>query len=131
MKQEVPQLLTYLFADFNFPNIDWDLATVKWASKSMHEKNQAQALLQFMEAQCLAQVIMKPMRGDILDLLLTNNKDMLHHMEVTNTLMSDHRVVKVTLWCKDPPSTAIFTHMQKERRRREPQWGRWCQKREQ
>ena len=41
---------------FNFSNIDWDLATAKGASKSMHEKNQAQALLLFKEAQCLAQV---------------------------------------------------------------------------
>ena len=92
--------------DFNFPNIDWDLGTVKGASKSMHEKNQAQALLQFMEDQCLAQVITQPTRGDnILDLLLTNNEDMLHQMEVRDTLMSDHRVIKVTLWCKDPSLT--------------------------
>lgn len=95
-----------LVGDFDIPSIDWDLANVKVASKAMHEKNQAQTLLQFMKTQCFAQVISEPAREENILNILTNNEDMLHQVEVRDPLMSNHRFVKATLWCKDlPPVT--------------------------
>ena len=54
-----------ILGDFNFPNVDWLTTKLKGASKSLNAKSQARALLQFMESQCLAQLIIEPTRGRI------------------------------------------------------------------
>ena len=46
--------------DFNFPNINWKNLSVRGASRSMVEKKQALMLLEFMEDQCLVQMVDKP-----------------------------------------------------------------------
>ena len=94
----VPTPNILILGDFNLPNIKWLSTGLRGASKSLNEKHQAQALLQFVESQCLAQLITEPTRGEnILDFLLTNNEDMLQQVEVRDTIMSDHRMIKVTL----------------------------------
>ena len=84
--------------DFNFPNINWNELSVRGASRSMVEKRQALMLLEFMEEQCLVQVVDKPTRGNnILDLILTNNEDLLFAIEVDDLGLSDHRMLRATL----------------------------------
>ena len=61
------------------------------------EKRQALRLLDFIDEHCLAQVIEKPIRENILDLILTNNEDLVHSTGVDDLGISDHRMLRAAL----------------------------------
>ena len=82
--------------DFNFPNIDWKTLKVKGDSKSREEKEQALRLLSFMESHCLEQHMKEPTRGpNILDLILTNNEEVLYSCRGEDSELTDHRLIYI------------------------------------
>ena len=92
----VPNIL--MVGDFNFRQIDWVTGLIQGANKSRVEKSAAQRFNGTMDTLCLNQLVEEPTRGpNILDLVLTNNPDMLYKCEVSDTGLSDHRMVTVSL----------------------------------
>lgn len=94
----MPEIL--ITGDFNFPFIDWDTGTIpSGASISLSDRQSALAFLCFSEELFLEQIVREPTRADknILDLVLTNNSDLIHSVTVSKTLKSDHDVVSLQL----------------------------------
>ena len=81
----------HVMGDFNLPEMPWNQET---EPKSLSKPGQ---LLQcFMEDHFLSQYIEKPTRkSNILDLFLSNNSNLVLYSEVTDTSLSDHRIVKI------------------------------------
>jgi hypothetical protein len=76
--------------DFNFPDVRWeDPALVGLAT------GQAGMLVKFMEQHFIDNVVTEPTRlNNILDLVMTNNVDMISHIEIEkNVKFSDHNTV--------------------------------------
>ena len=79
-----------LTGDFNYPELKWPVDIVGRISK-------ATPLLECMNKYALVNYITKPTRGNnILDLLLTNDDEMVRDVRVEDTDMSDHRMLKIT-----------------------------------
>lgn len=58
---------------------------------------QAETLLRLAEEHCPTQVIKVPTRGDnILDIVMTNNEDLLHEISVHPTHLSDHNIITLS-----------------------------------
>ena len=78
--------------DFNFPIVDW-------ASREIHggaeySQRQAELLLNLMNDEILEQYVVEPTRGNnILDLIITNNEDMISEITTAETIMSDHKLL--------------------------------------
>ena len=86
-----------LTGDFNLPNITWSSLTVQRTSTKENNES-ADLLLSFMNTNLMSQYINIPTRGsNILELLISNSDTFTHHVTSTNTDMSDHNIVKVTL----------------------------------
>ena len=93
--------------DFNLPHIDWDLEDCK-SKYSVKENPQYgtaanQALLDLAHRNSLSQCVKEPTRGkNILDLVFTNNPDLIKNSEVIAG-MSDHDIVITDLNLKIQP----------------------------
>lgn len=84
-----------LTGDLNFPLINWESESVYGGSNEM--RRQAEALLHLAEDLCLLQCIDVPTRSDnILDVVMTNDTDLIHETEVHETNLSDHNIIMVT-----------------------------------
>ena len=85
-----------ILGDFNLPSIDWKSETIE-ASKS--DKKCAEIMLQFIDKQLLTQHVSENTRKDknILDLILTNNPDIVHNTSVEKVEPSDHDKVNLGL----------------------------------
>ena len=90
--------------DFNFPNICWETLIVKSDSDTTRACRQcADKLLQFMEANLLTQIVEKPTRiapngtANILEIVITNNNDLMREVEIIPTSISDHQLMSVIL----------------------------------
>ena len=85
-----------LTGDFNFPTIQWsqdDEMNITIASKNIPK--QAKSLLNILNDFSLLQCISKPTRGhNILDLVFTNNQQMINEVKITDTIHSDHRLIQ-------------------------------------
>ena len=80
--------------DFNMPFVDWGRGSIGGATKIM--QRQAEMLQEFMGNFCLRQKIQEATRKDnLLDLFLTNNQDLVCQVLVSDTVLSDHRLVLV------------------------------------
>ncbi len=98
-----PMPTIMLTDDLYFPLIDWKLESVYGGAADM--RTQAEAILHFAEEFCLNQVINTPTRGNnILDIIMTNNDDILHNITVNQTNFSDHNIIALT--------TNLLTNMQ-------------------
>ena len=87
-----------MVGDFNCPHINWRTVAVSGTNKSIAEKRAAQLLMKFVEEQCLSQMVSKPTRGQsLLDLVLTNNCELIHECEIVDPGLSDHLMVVITL----------------------------------
>ena len=86
-----------IMGDFNLPNITWDTRSIK-NSRSTQEKNCANYLLNLTDDHLLVQQVHEPTRKDktILDLVFTNNDEIIHNVAVDKTNMSDHDIVTIT-----------------------------------
>lgn len=86
-----------MLGDFNFPRMKWPEGEILPGS-SIDEQLQEQLLLDFSSNLLLSQCITKPTRGcNTLDLLFTNNHELILHYSITPTIYSDHDIVEVSL----------------------------------
>ena len=87
----------YIMGDFNLPTVDWEFPDHSQC-QSLVEQQAARDLLDFMNKNFLAQVVLKPTRGrNTIDLVLTNKSQDIIETNVTETQMSDHKLVQLTL----------------------------------
>ena len=85
-----------LIGDFNFPKIIWDSNTL--GGRTSNEKAQGEILLDFINEYSMTQTVKAPTRkNNTLDLVITNNVQMIHSIVVTPTIISDHDIVEVNL----------------------------------
>ena len=76
--------------DINLPGLNWDDLT---ANNSDHA---AKSVLGFMSENLLSQYVNVPTRKEnILDVLLTNNSNLVLHATAEDTPLSDHKIVKI------------------------------------
>ena len=80
--------------DLNFPNISWeDLNLARCLSEN---KESAEYFLNFASRLLLTQYVNVPTRvNNTLDLLLTNDVNLVQHVSADNTIISDHNIVNV------------------------------------
>ena len=85
-----------IMGDFNFPIMTWPAGTIEGGSQE--DQEQAKILRDLMEQLFLSQEIHTPTRGsNVLDLLLTNNPEIIHGCRTEKTKLSDHNLITVTL----------------------------------
>ena len=83
--------------DFNLPSIDWNTTSSMTKSQTTDSSKNHQTLLTFLSDHLLSQYIHIPTRYDnILDLLFSNNPNLVLHVNSNKTELSDHNVVTVT-----------------------------------
>ena len=90
----------YIAGDFNLPFVDWSSKSIKPnSSKSASDTSSGLAFMEFMSSNFLEQLVDEPTRKDqnILDLILSNNTDLIHGVSVSKTEKSDHDIVTCTL----------------------------------
>lgn len=89
-----------MFGDFNFPRIDWNTETSQSGGTRI-EQDQSKCLLKLTNMFFLQQIIQQPTRGkNILDLVFTNDLNLIHHYHVTPTIFSDHNIININLGLK-------------------------------
>ena len=85
--------------DFNLPCIDWDSKTPN-TNCTKDTKDMFNVLTAFMEELCLSQIVMQSTHkmGNILDLVLTNNTDLIHDYQcnVPVESVTDHYFIEVS-----------------------------------
>ena len=82
--------------DLNFPGIDWSQLTYTRTTKDHNAS--CEKILDFVSDHLMTQCIDKPTRGDnILDVLLTNNDRTIGCIKSTESCVSDHNLVEITL----------------------------------
>ena len=92
--QNPPMPTVFVCGDFNLPMIDWSLGLIN--SSTLIMRRQAEALMEFMGRFNLQQCITAPTRvNNILDLFLTNNRNLICQISVLDTVISDHRIILV------------------------------------
>ena len=90
----------YIAGDFNLPFVDWSTTEIKTGSSILlSDRQSGQALIEFMEENFLQQLVNEPTRQDrnILDIILSNNIDMIHSINVSKVEKSDHDLITCTL----------------------------------
>jgi hypothetical protein len=103
--------------DLNFPRFSWPDGKLLPRGTRM-EQQQARRLIDLSSDLSLTQCILKPTRNEsILDLVFTNNSDLLLHYDVVPTIFSDHNFINLYLNLKSiypsdlpppPPLMASF-----------------------
>ena len=91
-----------LLGDFNFPHLQWgsqdgQAKITEVTGTTRDVKSQAHHLFRLCNDYNLSQFVYKRTRkNNTLDLIFTNNEDLVHYMEVTPTIFSDHNIIEVT-----------------------------------
>lgn len=84
-----------ILGDFNLPCLRWIDEPVP-PQYQYQDLDSADILLSFMNANFLSQFVDKPTRQqNILDLVLSNQPNLIKHIEVSETELSDHNLIKV------------------------------------
>ena len=103
----------HLYGDYNMRFVDWNTKELNNSySPPKTDKMCAHELIDFMDKHMLNQIVTENTRKDksILDLIITNNIDAVHSVEIDKTQLSDHDIVKCNLLYKKmtkiPPETA-------------------------
>ena len=89
----------YIAGDFNLPFVNWNTCAIDLGkSILLSDRQSALELFDFMEVNFLQQMVSEPTRKDnILDLIFSNNTDMIHSISVSKTEKSDHDTVNCVL----------------------------------
>lgn len=83
--------------DINLPDVEWQCLSIPPGVPSTDHAS-AQFVFEFMADKFHSQLIEKSTRGDnILDIFLTNSPNLVSHVDVTETPLSDHRIVELYL----------------------------------
>ena len=102
---EKPEPTIIISGDFNFPFIKWNRlennsCTWEYVAKSnatIDEKKQFEKLMDICHKQCMVQVIEESTRGkNTLDLMFTNEPNIISEIDVNKTWMSDHRQIEIS-----------------------------------
>ena len=94
--------------DFNLPNADWCLGKCRTGSNRVKEEEKmVEALHSLATDNFLLQQISEPTHrdGNVLDLLFTNNTDLVHSYSSSYSSVSDHNVIEVKAHYKAKVST--------------------------
>ena len=93
-----PSPTIVICGDFNLPIIQWENNS-QILGGSLNVQAQAIMLNEFMNNQFYEQMVQENTRqSNILDLVLTNNPDMINSIGVRDTVLSDHRLLDVNLY---------------------------------
>ena len=85
-----------LLGDFNFPNINWKESSVSNLLFADYSGQQALKLKELTDKLFMTQFINRPTRKmNILDLLYTNNQNLIQSIDVVPTIYSDHNVINI------------------------------------
>ena len=89
----------FLLGDFNFRFVQWQTETIQTNGIPLSERKQSEMLINFMNEHLLIQSMNEYTRGNksILDLVIVNNEDLIHSIEVCPTEYSDHDEVRINL----------------------------------
>ena len=83
-----------LCGDFNMPDTDWNNSVT--VGGSLDHKRQASAMMELRDELFLNQIVDVPTRIDnVLDLVFVDDSRLIMNVEVTDTGMSDHRLIKI------------------------------------
>ena len=89
-----PSPTIIMSGDFNLPIIEWPSGEIRGGHAYM--RVQAQVLLEFSNNHMMEQCILEPTRGhNILDLFFANDHELVTGSTVSDTIISDHRIVIV------------------------------------
>ena len=108
-----PRADIQIMGDLNFPYINWETKEVNRAQLLTSEVTSAHSLIYFMEKHLLTQMVKETTRADksILDLVITNNDQAIHSIQVEKTELSDHDIVWTQLSYKDLMNvTPVHSH---------------------
>lgn len=90
--------------DFNFPFIDWEETEGNIIMKGFRgsiykeERTQAQVLKEFMNEHSVSQILKQETRGsNMIDLILTNNRDLFIEAQATQSVVTDHCIIECHL----------------------------------
>ena len=91
---------TYLISgDFNLPNIDWNSICIN-AGLCSDTNSSANLLLKFLDRNGMGQFVDIPTReNNTLELLISNISELVLDISAEDTMLSDHKIVTVTLGC--------------------------------
>ena len=101
----IPEPTVIITGDFNFPFIEWKRSGVgacSWIMKpgtygTEDEKSQFNKLMEIMDNYHLVQAIEEPTRKEnTLDLVFTNEIDIIKQVGVSRTILSDHDLIEIT-----------------------------------
>ena len=86
-----------LTGDVNFPSIDWSQSSVT-SSQGRNIQASATQFLGLLSENLLTQYVNEPTRkSNILDIFCTNNPFLVQSVEVSQTNISDHNIVQITI----------------------------------
>ena len=107
---DTPEPTVLITGDFNFPFIEWkrnELGACAWRKNTtdngtIDQQKQFDKLLEVVEKYHLIQTVEEPTRiENTLDLVFTNNIDIITQQDVSKTIMSDHNIIEITTNIKD------------------------------
>ena len=98
---EAPMPIIIMCGDFIMPFVNWGSQKTSGGTREM--QRQAENLFDFMSNYCLLQVVSYPTRqNNILDLIFTNNPDVIWKVEIQDTIVSDHRLLQAKTRMVEP-----------------------------
>ena len=104
-EMDTPEPTAIITGDFNSPFIEWkrnEKGACTWKKKtpdngSADEQKQFNKMMEVMNKYHLVQTVEeKTRKNNTLDLVFTNNVDIITQIDVTGTIMSDHDTIEIT-----------------------------------
>ena len=98
-----------MLGDFNFPNINWGTSS---CPNGFYGNSQVSNLLDFADENFMNQHIYEPTRGNnILDLIFSNNDDIIFDIQLSETIISDHKLLDIVtdLHIVNPDDDALIS----------------------
>ena len=84
-----------IVGDFNLPDVDWSSSTISPSSSPL-DKIASELAFQFMDDHLHNQFVHEATRGEnTLDFLLSNSANLVSHVSISDTPLSDHRLLEV------------------------------------
>ncbi|XP_069193332.1 uncharacterized protein [Procambarus clarkii] len=110
LENPIPDII--FLGDFKLPSLRWKIANNNIIPGNLSRPNQPQIreLLRFCDKFSLNQQISEPTRNNnILDLVFTNNEDIIRDNTISDTTYSDHKLIEVqtTINTQNRPKTLI------------------------
>ena len=98
--QKYPTAELQIHGDLNMKSLNWQSLTLKPGhGEGISEQNCVDTLVKFMQENFTSQLVTENTRNDksLLDVVITNNEETVHSIEVVKTKLSDHDLLKTKL----------------------------------